>query len=138
MGWENERHQPRVRTGDPNFAAVLHAVGIPLDPNQPEVTIRSERDGKQKTCWIFMPTSECGRFSCKMVQAVWGDLDWIRDNPENPLAYAMAAMMNRHRFIDNAKTSGIYYEILNGNSMALIKASAPQAKQDKILARIGR
>lgn len=138
MGWENEKHQPRVRTGDPNFAAALHAVGIPLDPRQPEVTIISERDGKPQTCWIFLPVSECGRFTAKMVQQVWGDLEWIRNNPENPLAYAMATLMNRHRFIDNAKTQAVYYEILNGNSMALIRANAPQAKQDAILARIGK
>ena len=138
MGWQNEKHSPRVRTGDPNFAAVLHAVGIPLDPKQPEVTIISERDGKPKTCWIFQPFSECGRFTAKMVQTVWGDLEWIKANPESPLAYAMAAVLNRHKFIDNAKTGAVYFEIINGKSMALIKANAPQAKQDAILARIGR
>lgn len=138
MGFSDTKYQPRVRTADPNFAACLHAVGIPLDPVQPELTIVSDRDDKPMTCWIFLPISACGRFSVAQVQKVWGDLDWIEANGEHPIAYAMAALLNRGKFVDNAKTQRLYYEINVGSSKALVRASAPQAKQDAILAKIGK
>lgn len=76
------------------FSAALVAMGIPFsDFSNPCRYV--EKEGKTHVTWFFKPAAEDGSASVASLCPAFRDPEkWIKDNPEHPFGYALAAVRN--------------------------------------------
>lgn len=88
-----------VSVEDTALAAALVSVGIQLR-NPPYYHIKEK--GGERWVFIFNGLSADGTLSTTDCVAAWKkDLDFIKENPEHPFAFAMAAVRNYRSFLEH-------------------------------------
>lgn len=132
---------PRYVVSDPNLAACLMAVGIPLVPGKETDLLAGDA---QFVGFNFLPFGE-GGISLEDCLLAWSqeknsrrrEEDFSFQHPEHPMSYAMCTLANR-RVLDNfLRTATPKVCIRRGSSVAVVDPNDKRVHTDEILARIG-
>lgn len=95
---ENDKIGPGtevVQVRDRVLSAAMLAVGIHLRRDPPYVYVKSMQSGKVTRTYNHFPKTQNGDITASdCIKAYKQDLDFLRDNPKHPFAFALAACKN--------------------------------------------
>lgn len=124
---------PTCSTTDPNFAACLMAVGIPLLPAGVSLVVGDADLLK----FHFMSQNDEG-LTFRECASAWAQKEaFIESNPQHCMSFAMATIANRRGLDDYLRKAKPKVCIKKGSSIAVVDPGMPQHQSDFILARIG-
>ena len=79
---------------DFNLAVCLISLGIKLRHDPPIIYVK-RLDGRDDVTFSFMPSTDDGKIQTKeMIKAYHNEMQFIKENPEHPMSYAMAVAKN--------------------------------------------
>ena len=130
-----------IAVSDPNLAACLMAVGIPLRCGE-EVSMLT--GDATHLAFNFIAMGEDG-MSTEFCIAAWNQQrnskrkedDFSTQNPDHPFSFAMCTIANRIALAAYLKSAKPTVCIKRGSSIAAIDPSLDRARTDFILNRIG-
>lgn len=123
-----------ITVGDTQFAAALVALGVPfLDYGEP--CRYTEVGEKTKLSWILSPDGAITSTELSAVaKAIKDPEQWIKDNPDHPFGYALAAVRNyvqMTELVDKMEPT-VKFKLRNGMTFYIRKNSE---KYHKLIAK---
>lgn len=117
---------PPLRSRNTILASILVTLGIPLDEHCPyqETVEKSGGSERRVVTYVFQSQSHDGQFQTAKMIAAWHDKDFIRDNPEHPMAYLKAFAANHSVLLKLIKESVPLICVRRGTRAVLIPADA--------------
>ena len=133
--------QQTYAVSDPNLAACLMAVGIPLRPGEEVSMLTGDAN---HLAFNFIAMGEDG-MSTAFCIAAWNQQrnskrkedDFSAQNPDHPFSFAMCTIANRIALAAYLKRATPAVCIKRGSSIAAIDPALARARTDFILNRIG-
>ena len=121
-------------TNDPNLAACIMAVGVPLCPGDEISFVTGDA---QLVEFNFLPRSEEGITFEQCIDAWNRGAEFIQENPHHAMSYAMCTIGNRRHLDQYLRKAKPKVYIKKGKSIALIDPNSSQETQDHILGKLG-
>ena len=133
--------QPAIQKGtsfitvpDTAYAAALVAVGVPfLDYGDP--CRYTEIGGKISTVWSMMPNDAMTSVEYSRIGKAFKDPEgWIKENPDHPFGYALAAVRNyiqMQELVDKMEPT-VKFKLRNGMMFYIRKGTE---KYNKLIAK---
>lgn len=109
-----------VSTQDLALATCMATLGVPFKKDAPIFALRGA-DGKVRASFNFEKASPDGRHDAADLMRKWGDPAFAAANPDHPLLYAKAALLNRHRLVDAIKDAAPFVAIKRGKLTYLVR-----------------
>jgi hypothetical protein len=112
----------------------LLTLGIPLaEPFKDTRELLPNGSKRRETIWVLKEKSECGQYDTSEMVRAWHDPDWVKNNPEHPLAYMKLAFENHTRAVDHLKRDVPLALIRKGKKIALIPFNADAKTKNGLL-----
>ena len=126
-------------TTDTRLFSALTALGI-LPVEMPMIYTGETRSGQPLMTWHLEARSQCGKYNTPEMIAAWHSVEWIKNNPEHPLAYIKAAFENMNTAVDHIKKPDHQMQIVQGRGgkLALLSPTDPRTTRETILRTIKR
>jgi hypothetical protein len=123
-----------ITVPDTAFAAALVALGVPFfDYEDPCRYL--ETDGKTSLSWPLKPDGVISNTELASIAKALKDPDqWLKDNPEHPFGYALAAIMNykqMQELVDSIQPL-VRFKFKNGTTFIIRKGTE---KYEKLIAK---
>lgn len=131
--------------GDPataettDMVLALFALGIEPLARAPLVETVEEIDGRpvHRHTWQLQAKSADGRHDTDKLRKAWNDPAWFKANPEHPLAYLRAWLIQRRHLVAQLKNSVPLGVVRKGDKSVLIPLDATPEEEAFLLAKLG-
>jgi hypothetical protein len=115
-----------------NLKVAVALATLGFRPNNPPVTRMVRSDGKESTVFWFDAINEKGEDAAQIYRLMTKDGDeFEKKDPENPLCYIRAALLNRDKLVDWIRETPRIVEITrNGKRIAISEAASDETKKE--------
>ena len=117
------------------LVCALLTLGAQLDNTQPFQELRevdSEGKPKRSVVWLLAEKTASGE-QVKDLAMHWRDSEWIKANPEHPLAYVKSALENYRQLIAAVKSAVPLSVVRRGKKMVLIPENATAERRAELI-----
>jgi hypothetical protein len=122
------------QTSDTRLFAALVTLGIePLE--MPAIYSGETPDGRPRMTWTLAHVSKCGQYHTRAMMEAWHSMDWMKNNPEHPLAYLKAFCENLNVAVDHVKDPQHQMTVIRGRGgkIGLLSPNDPRATREAFL-----
>jgi hypothetical protein len=122
------------QTSDTRLFAALVTLGIePLE--MPAIYSGETSDGRPRMTWTLAHVSKCGQYHTRAMMEAWHSMDWMKNNPEHPLAYLKAFCENLNVAVDHVKDPQHQMTVIRGRGgkLGLLSPNDPRATREAFL-----
>jgi hypothetical protein len=123
-----------LQTSDTRLFAALVTLGIePLE--MPAIYSGETPDGRPRMTWTLAHVSKCGQYHTRAMMEAWHSMDWMKNNPEHPLAYLKAFCENLNVAVDHVKDPQHQMTVVRGRGgkLGLLSPNDPRATREAFL-----
>lgn len=115
-----------------NLKAAVALATLGFKPNNPPVTRMVRADGKESTVFWFDATNDKGEDAASIYRLMTKDGDELeKKDPENPICYIRAALLNRDKLVDWIRETPRIIEITrNGKRIAISENASAETKKE--------
>lgn len=130
----------------PNTHAVAASItcGGNLAPDGYLDTIEQGADGKPRRTVVWLLKDEQIRFKAFEAETIsqgeflkrWTDREWVKANPDHPIAFMKCLMENVNALRNQIKEASPVIKVTRGGRAAFIPAKASEEERAKLLAKL--
>jgi hypothetical protein len=115
-----------------NLKAAVALATLGFKPNNPPVTRIVRDDGKESTVFWFEATNDKGEDAASIYRNMTKGGDELeKKDPENPICYIRAALLNRDKLVDWIRETPRIVEVVrNGKRIAISENASEETKRE--------